>query len=461
MGLDGTVPSGDAPPPPTSFLAEDPDLTTGRSNRPLAVGSPPDGPPPSPASDNLLPDFSLEKVALPPYGLAPGRTSNRPSTDAAPLAKILPDGLPPDTTFAREAPADGPPTDGTTQADRLGPKSPPDATSSDGLPPDGGARKLLPPSPAAAAPPTQVGEIPQDKESTASDWSESAGDLAPVDFTFPFPEQDSTGLGREVLGLVSVDPSSNLDFGLDSVNRDSTGPGTPSGTEDSSPLSLNSGLDLSAQDSSPPGTEDWSPDFGSVSVALDSAGPEDLNPESGLYLTEQDSAGPGPEDRASGSDSTDPDSNGPRTEDPKRDSAMNLIDQDSIGPITPPEAESSNPEWVERRLDSQTGRTSPRELEPESLDSNPEIPERTSRPGSPDRVDEPRRDASAAAMEKEDREADARRKEGQSNQKAAESKEEGLKQPEKKQMEEENARTALKEEQKEEKGYERKGNKGA
>ncbi|XP_049618626.1 uncharacterized protein [Syngnathus scovelli] len=448
MALDGTVPSGEAPPPPTSFLAEDPDLTTGRSNRPLAVGSPPDGSLPSPASDDLLPDFSLEKVALPPYGLAPGRTSDRPSTAAAPLAKILPDGLPPDATFAREAPADGLPTDGTTQADRLGPKSPPDATSADGLPPDGVAPKLLPPSSAAAAPPTQVGEIAQDKESTASDWSEPAGDLAPVDFTFPFPDQDPTGLGREVLGLDSVDPSSNLNFRLDSENRDSTGPGTPSATEDSSPLSLNSGLDLSAQDSSPSGTEDWSPDFGSVSVAQDSAGPEDLNPESGLDLTEKGSTGPGPEDRASGSDSTDRDSTGPRTE----DSAINLIDQDSIGPITPPEAESSNPESVERRLDSQTGRTSPREPEPESLDSNPKIPERTSRPGSPDRVDEPRRDASAA-MEKEDREPDARRKEGQSNQKAAESKEEGLKQPEKKQMEEENARTALKEEQK---GYERK-----
>ncbi|XP_077417877.1 uncharacterized protein LOC144049112 isoform X2 [Vanacampus margaritifer] len=492
----GTDLPGDTWPSPISY----PGLAAGTSNGPPLEGPPPDEPLSIQAIDGLVPDLSPENVPPAPNGRLPDRPSDPPSSDGAaleknlfvitspdvasldvplesesakindppadvappdgPLAKQPPgeDGTPferesrdpiaapdrsaPDATVPGQAPVDQAPTDGT-QLQRFPPNSPADATFSDGLPLDSPAPSLaevLPPE-VRDVPPSQVGETAQDKPSTASDWSEPAGDLAPVDFTFPFPEdQDSTTQGTEDSSLDSgwdsVDPnsteagtqpgigSSTSDYGLYSVDQDFTGPETPLETEDSTP---DSGLD---------------------SVDLEYAGPviENLNPNSGLDLMDQDSTGP---------------ETPTTTQDFNPDSGLDLTDQYTTQPGTGPRTEDSNTDSglnsVERPLDSESGQTG--ESEPESSDSSPKILEPETRPDSPERVGEAREDASLATNQ-EEQESDKWRKEEKTKEEAAEV----LKEREKKEEKEEDPTEAFegkkdtkeKKEKKEENGYEKK-----
>ncbi|XP_077379159.1 netrin-G2 isoform X2 [Festucalex cinctus] len=556
----GTNLSGDTPPPQTSSPAGDPGFNSN--------GSPPDELLSIQAFGGLVPDLSPEIVPPTPNGLVPDRPSDVPSTDGPalkkklfeittpdvasldfpletestkindppadvaspdrPLVKQPEDGTPferesldpippsdrsaPDASVPEQAPVDEAPTDGT-QIKRVPPKSPPDASFSDGFPPDSPSPSLgevLPPE-VRYVPPSQVGEIAQDKQS--SDWSEPAGDLAPVDFTFPFPEdQDSTAQGTEDSSLDSgsdyVDPnptgaetplgigSSTSDSGSDSVDPDSTGaktlpgigsstsnsglysvdqdftgPETPPETEDSNPYTGLDSVDLEYTD---PGVENLNPNSGFDLTDQDSTGPktpsatEGLNPDSGLDLTDQDSIrletpSTTPDfNPDSGLDLTNQDTTQRRTEDASTDSGLNSVDQDLTGPVTPPETDPSNPDSgsdsVERRLDSESVQTG--EPQPQSLDSgSPKIPEPDTRPNSPDRVDEAREDTSLATKQ-EEQESNKWSKEKKAKEEAAEGLKEGEKKEEtptkafegKKDTKEEKEKKG----EKEEKGYEKK-----
>ncbi|XP_061624941.1 uncharacterized protein ntng2a isoform X5 [Phyllopteryx taeniolatus] len=423
-------------------------------------------PTPDGASLDVPPETKSTKINVPPADVAPPDSplgKQPPREDATPperdsLDQIVPsDRSPPDTTFPEAAPVDGTPSD-RTQLKRFPPNSPPDATSSDRAPPDRPSSDVTPslvepssevlppevrsPAPDAALniPPSQVGEIVQDKQPIAADWSEPTADLAPVDFTFPFSEdRDSTGLGTE---------DSSLDAGLDSVDSDFTGPETPPETERSNQYSGSDSVDPdSTRPGTPPKTEDSSPDWGFETV-------------------DQDSNGPGTR---------------PGTEDSNPDSGLNSFDRDSTAPSTPLEIESPNPDSgsdsVERRLDSKTGQTraeSRQEPESQSSDSSPKIPEQKSRPDSPERFDEPREDSSLATQQGE-QESNKWRKEEKTSEKAVESEDkEGLKEGEEKKKKEEKGKKELEEkkvkekedekdseekakrDQKEEKGYEKK-----
>ncbi|XP_061527176.1 uncharacterized protein KIAA1522-like isoform X4 [Phycodurus eques] len=423
-------------------------------------------PTPDVASLDVPPETKSTKINVPPADVVPPDSplaKQPPREDATPperdsLDQIVPsDRSPPDTTFSEAAPVDGTQSD-RTQLKRFPPNSPPDATSSDRAPPDRPSSDVTPslvepssevlptevrsPAPDAALniPPSQIGEIVQDKQPIAADWSEPTADLAPVDFTFPFSEdQDSTGLGTE---------DSSLDAGLDSVDSDFTGPETPPETERSNQYSGSDSVDPdSTRPGTPPKTEDSSPDWGFETV-------------------DQDSNGPGTR---------------PGTEDSNPDSGLNSFDRDSTAPSTPLKIESSNPDSgsdsVERRLDSKTGQTraeSRQEPESQSSDSSPKIPEQKSRPDSPERFDEAREDSSLATQQGE-QESEKWRKEEKTSEKAVESEEkEGLKEGEEKKKKEEKAKKELEEkkvkekedekdneekakrDEKEEKGYEKK-----
>ncbi|XP_061671943.1 mucin-2 isoform X2 [Syngnathoides biaculeatus] len=389
-------------------------------------------PTPDVASVDVPPEIESAKINVPPADAAPfdrplAKQPNREDGTTPKLFdQIAPsDRSPPDTALAKAAPADGTPSD-RTPLKTFRPNSYPDATS-DSVAPDSPSSDVTPSlgepssevlspevgSPysdaALSIPSSQVEEIAQDKQPIAADLSEPTAALAPVDFTFPFSEdQDSTAPGRE---------DSNLDIGLGSINSDFTASETEKSNLDPRPDSVD-------QDSTglrtPPKREDSTPDWGFESADLDSnspgtpAGMEVLNPNSRMDLTDQDNTTPGTR---------------PGTEDSNPDSGLNSFDRDSTAPLTPIQIEIPNPDsGGESRLDSKTGQTrdrSPQEPEAQFSESSPKIPEQKSGPDSPENSDKPREDSSLATKQGEQG-SETWRKEEKTSEKVVESKEEDL-----------------------------------
>ncbi|KAK2901518.1 hypothetical protein Q8A73_011264 [Channa argus] len=238
------VPPPDLPPtdvprpdlPPTEVPS--PDLLPGLPppDVPPPDLSPPDVPLPDPFPTEI-PPLNLYPPNVPPPDLPPG---------LSPL-NLLPPDLPPSLPPPDIPPPDLPPPDVPPPyisrpdiPQKVPPSRNPDSpidvpltdiSSTGGAPPD-----PLRPTPDAPVeyllPPSEGGDAAPDISSTPIDGSDGAGNLAPVDFTFPFPVESNTSnpqpkygsdLGS-VSGSVPVDPINPPDESRESVDF----PGTDS-----------------------------------------------------------------------------------------------------------------------------------------------------------------------------------------------------------------------------------------
>ncbi|XP_044192151.1 netrin-G2 [Thunnus albacares] len=303
---DGQFPDGPPPPDvPPDLLPPDvqpPDGPTPPDvlpDLPPADGQPPDGPPDVPPNVPL-PDGQPPDGQPPdgppdvPYPDVP--TPDVPSLDVPPDTWIdvpPPDGPPPDVPpFGRDPPdvprPDVPSPDGTPSE-----VAPPEIPPPDGPPPEVPLPEVPPPDALAPAPdapveslmlPSEVGAdyVAPDTSSTTLDRSDPAGDFAPVDFTFPLPDDpdsallgpgsapdsgpvpvggpgnlpddsrasvDATGSNPVVPGLASV-PAGLDTRGTGNREPESTGPDSPS------PDGVSPGPGLDSRPDSPPAVDD-------------------------------------------------------------------------------------------------------------------------------------------------------------------------------------------------------------
>ncbi|XP_057682239.1 mucin-2-like isoform X2 [Corythoichthys intestinalis] len=386
------------------------------------------------ASDGLL-DFFPEIVPSSPDAILPDRSSNPPSSDVPPLGSLpeiaTPDvtslDVPPETNSpnVNATPAEVSPPDGQqTRLDQITPpeKDPLVESPTDGTQPNTLATNSPPENPslevtfslAEALPevllPEESPPVPdtaaplQETTQTSPDWLESAEDLAPVDFTFPFTEnQDSDpDTGSDSVDVDSADPErtpaipDNLDSGLDFGDQNPNGLEASFGTGDSGP---DSGLDSRIPVTSP-GIGDSNLYSGLELTDEDSSGPASRpgkvgsNPDSKYDSIDQDSTRPGTRpgkegsNPDSGSDSVDPDSTGPATppgkEGSKPDSGSDSVDPDSTGPAISPGKEGSNPDSESDSIDKGATRPATRSGKE---DSNPDsgsgsVDQNTSRPAT-------------------------------------------------------------------------------
>ncbi|XP_072771418.1 uncharacterized protein ntng2a isoform X2 [Nerophis lumbriciformis] len=498
-------PDGDAPP---------------TSDVPTFNGPPPDGYLPDDLLPIEAPDVSLANVppavAPSPDGFLPDGPADVPSTNETLLKLPTPDSAslnvtrdtqstkingPPERPTTMQPPSENEtPLEGDTRDEIAVGRSPEENSPSDispsaRLPSEVSPLEVLPQAPDV---PMNIstfkfGEVAQ----VGPDWSEPAGDLAPVDFTFPFPEElDLTGPdtppGTEDSdpnpASESVDSSSDSDLAEGETSQTDKGrPGLPgpdsleinpeapelAPSPDSPPTVNEPRLDSSpgqkkedlgsSPDSPPTVTEqrlnsspgqkkeelDPSPDSPPTvnEPRLDSSpGPkkEELDPSPDSPPTVNESrldSSPGQKKEELGSSPDSP----PTVDEPRLDSSPGQKKEElDPSPDSPPTVN-------EPRLDSSPGQKK-EELDP-SPDSSPTVnePRLDSSPGqkkeelgsspdSPPTVNEPKLDSSPDQKKEEDK--DKRRTEEQTDKKAAESKRKG----------------ASKKKEKDEKEYEKKGN---
>lgn len=176
------APSGDTP-PTVSFP------TSQTQYVPPTAGADKTGVPPDTSLDVSLPD-------LPPEVQAEVPTPSLPPTVAPSPDVTSSDAPPPDVTTpaVRSDVSPGVPSSGT-------PEYPIDVLLPEAPPPDFPVQYLLPPSEGKGDDSTP------DTSSSPVDRSDPAGDLAPVDFTFPFPEEPNSA---------NRQPNSRPDLGSDS-----------------------------------------------------------------------------------------------------------------------------------------------------------------------------------------------------------------------------------------------------
>ncbi|XP_030273430.1 netrin-G2 isoform X5 [Sparus aurata] len=281
------VPLPDIPPPDESL----PDV-------PTSVVSPPDIPPSNvPRPDEALPDVpspdippevpppDITSTDVPPLDVPPPNISSPdvppldvPSPDLPPseipppdvprpdVPPSVPPGVPPPDIPLPDAPLPDVPPPGVplkAPSSRI-PGTLIDVPSPDGAPPevsrpDASVESLLPSSEGGE------GDAVPDTSSTTLNRSEPSGDFAPVDFTFPFPDDPNSVESRQDSGPVPVsDPgnlpddsrgsvdatgSNSVDSGLDSV---SVGPDTEVTGNDEMQSTR---TDSSAPDSGSPGLD--------------------------------------------------------------------------------------------------------------------------------------------------------------------------------------------------------------
>ncbi|XP_044051770.1 netrin-G2 isoform X3 [Siniperca chuatsi] len=274
------VPTPDLPPPDVVF----PDI-------PVPDVPPPDVPPEVPPLDESPPDVPYPDVTTPDV----------PPSDVSPPDVPLPGVLPEvPSSWTPEPLIDVPPPD----------KSPPDIPPPD-VPSPGGAPPEVPlPDAPYLLPPSEEGggNAAPDTSSTTLDRSDPAVDLAPVDFTFPFPDDpnsvepgadsgqdsgpvpvgDPGNIPDDFRGSVDVPASNFVNSGQDSVGLDtretgnggmeSTGPDSPA------PGSAGPGLDYrpdSSQAVDDPGVDSSAAQMEGKSSGEDSAagGPAGLSDE--------------------------------------------------------------------------------------------------------------------------------------------------------------------------------------
>ncbi|XP_078027228.1 netrin-G2 isoform X1 [Epinephelus lanceolatus] len=217
---------------------------------PLPDVPPPEEPPPDVSPDVPSPDVPPPDVSppdVPPREVPPPDVSppEVPSPEVLPPVVPAPEALPPD------APLPEVPSPKVLPLDVPPPEVPAPEVSS----PDAPEESLLPSSEGGS-------DAAPDKIVTTSDRSDPSGDLAPVDFTFPFPDDPDSadsGPGSEPdsgpvpvgdpgktpddsRGLEDVPGSNKIDSGLDSISAGSdteeTGKG---GTESTGPDFLGPG----------------------------------------------------------------------------------------------------------------------------------------------------------------------------------------------------------------------------
>ncbi|XP_073322891.1 uncharacterized protein [Pagrus major] len=254
------VPSPDVPPPDVpSPDVPPPDVTN------------PDAPPPDVTNPDVPPlDVPLPDVPPPDVPLPDAPSSDVPPPDVPPDVPPpdvpLPDVPSPDVPLPDVPPPDVPPPGVPLEApsSRI-PDTLIDVPSPDGAPPEvsrpdaASVESLLPSSDGGG------GDAVPDTSSTTLDRSDPSGDLAPVDFTFPFPDDPSSvesgpdsgpvpvrdpgNSPDDSRGSVDVTGSNSVDSGLDSV---SLGPDTEVTGNDEMQSTR---TDSSAPDSGSPGLD--------------------------------------------------------------------------------------------------------------------------------------------------------------------------------------------------------------
>ncbi|XP_051244778.1 proteoglycan 4-like [Dicentrarchus labrax] len=273
------VPSPDLPPPDVPLPdVPSPDLP------------PPDVPPPDlPPPDVPFPDQPSPDV--PPPDVPP---PDVPSPDQ-PSPDVLPSNVsPPEAPFfwTSDTPPDVPPSDvpppdvrpevpSSKTPDTLIDLPPLEGIPLEVSPPNASVESLLPPAVGGG------GDTAPDTRSTTLDRSDSAGDLAPVDFTYPFPDDP-----------ISVDPRNISYDSLESV--DVTGPNSVDSRLVSQGLDIvetgNSGMEAIGSDSLVPDSAspglDARPDFPQV---VDDPGVDPSAAQMEAKSSGKDSAARGPE----------------------------------------------------------------------------------------------------------------------------------------------------------------------
>ncbi|XP_054629716.1 mucin-2 isoform X2 [Dunckerocampus dactyliophorus] len=190
--------------PPTVAPSFDGLLPDGPSDIPSTQETILEMPTPDLASLDVPPDSQSIKKNGPPERPIPEQPPSEDETPPEdPLDEIAPD------RFPEENPSKDTPPNALPDVSRL------EESYSGGLPSEGPPPKVLSRAPDAPVKITPS-EVAQDTNFIRPDWSEPASDVAPVDFTFPFPE-----------------------------DQDSTGPDTPSGREESNPDPASDAMDRS------------------------------------------------------------------------------------------------------------------------------------------------------------------------------------------------------------------------
>ncbi|KAL7392368.1 hypothetical protein ABVT39_023849 [Epinephelus coioides] len=290
------VPSLDVPPPDV------PPLDISSPDVPPPEVPPPDVPPPEEPPPDVSPDVPPPDVPppdvsppdVPPREVPPPDVSppEVPSPEVLPPVVPAPEALPPDVP-PPEAPLPEVPSPKVLPLDVPPPEVPaPEVSSPDVPPPDAPEESLFPSSEGGS-------DAAPDKFVTTSDRSDPSGDLAPVDFTFPFPDNPDSadpGPGSEPdsgpvpigdpgktpddsRGLEDV-PGSNNDSGLDSISAGSDTEETgKDGTESTGPDFLGPG----------PGSRPESPQ------AVDKPGVDSSAGQMEVKSSGEDSAAGGPE----------------------------------------------------------------------------------------------------------------------------------------------------------------------
>ncbi|XP_061881220.1 mucin-2-like isoform X2 [Entelurus aequoreus] len=453
-------PDGDAPPtfdvptfngpPPDEYFPDDllpiEAADVSLANVPPAVAPSPDGflpdgpstnetllklPTPDSASLDVTPDSQSTYINGPPERPT---TMQPPSEDETPLEGDTRDEIAVDRSPEENSPSD---------------ISPSEVSPSARLPSEVSPLEVLPQAPDV---PMNISTFKFGEDAQVGpDWSEPAGDLAPVDFTFPFPEElDLTGPdappGTEDSdpdpASESVDSSSDSDLAEGGTSQ--TDKGRP-GLAGSDSLEINpEAPELAPSPDSPPTVNeprlDSSP--GQKKEELDSS------PDSPPTVTEQrlDSSPGQKKEEVDPSPDSPPTVNEPRLDSSPGQKTRELgSSPDSPPTVNEPRLDSSpgqktkelgsspdSPPTVnEPRLDSSPGQKtkelgsspdSPPTVNEPKLDSSPgqKKEELDPSPDSPPTVNEPKLDPSLDQKKEEDK--DKRRTEEQTDKKAAESK---------------------------------------
>ncbi|XP_062418190.1 cell surface glycoprotein 1-like [Pungitius pungitius] len=267
------VPSSDEPPPdvpPPDIPSPDlPPPDTPSSDAPPYIPFPdpfpsPDVPPPNVSPPNAFPpDVPSPDIPYPDVPLPEKSTSaipppdDRPA-DSSPSDESPQDVSPPDERPPNELPLDvssldeGPPDVTSTE------NQPPDTPPLDGPPPDGPLPNASPtdaPAELLSSPSEGGGDAVPDKSTPSLDQSRPPGDLAPVDFRFPFPNGQDSGYPAPDFGpqpeILPFDSGKSVP-GLDSVLEETDGTYTEKVGNDGmeSPITTSAALD-SLSDSRP------------------------------------------------------------------------------------------------------------------------------------------------------------------------------------------------------------------
>ncbi|KAM7415427.1 hypothetical protein PAMA_017780 [Pampus argenteus] len=180
---------------------------------PLPDGQPSDGPPDVPLPD--VPSSDVPRPDVPSLDVPPDTLIDDTLPDASPPDVPPFDGDLPDVPSPNGIASEGPPPNEPP------PEVPPDVSPPDALgpAPDARVESLIPPSEA------EVDYVAPDTSTTTLDQSDPAGDLAPVDFTFPFPDDTDLALLGPGFGPVPVgDPGNFPDNSRASVDATASNP---------------------------------------------------------------------------------------------------------------------------------------------------------------------------------------------------------------------------------------------